>query len=499
MSANLNFHLIDWIILFLYLGITVFVGLRAKRYVENMEGYFVAGRKVRVALGSATLIATEIGIVTFMYFAELGYVTGFSCFILGIIGLVCYVIIGRTGFIVSALRKLKVITIPEFYELRFGKNVRLLGGIILFLGGVLNMGIFLKFDGIFLTETIGLGQNVIAIVMIIMLIIVVSYTILGGMFSVVITDFMQFVVLSLGMFVATIAILSKISLSQIASVVSQRLGEAGVNPLVNERFGLIFILWMLIGTFATSALWQPVTSKSLASENPEVGRKVFLITGLALAGRCMIPMFWGVAALALLPGIDPKAAMPRLLGLVVPIGFLGLMIAGMLAASMSTYSAYLLAWSSVATRDIIGPLHKKSLPEKRTILLTRMIATLIGIFLLVFGLFYEIPATAFQYLAVTAAMYSAGAFGCVVGGIYWKKANRVGAYCALLMGALAPIAFLVLEKFKHLLPSGMLFLVDVNISGFLAFILAPLGMIIGSLATQKTHPPVLISELEAAP
>ncbi len=496
MPGNLNFHLIDWIILFFYLGGTVTIGLSAKKYVENLDGYFVAGRKVRVALGTATLIATEIGIVTFMYFAELGYVTGFSCFIIGIIGLTGFVIIGRTGFIVSALRKLNVITIPEFYEVRFGRDVRLLGGIMLFIGGVLNMGIFLKFDGIFLTETIGLGQDVIAIVMIIMLIIVVSYTILGGMFSVVITDFLQFVILSSGMLVATVAILSKINLSQIASAVSQQLGEAGVNPLVNKRFGLIFILWMLISSLATSALWQPVTSKSLASENPEVGRKVFLIAGLTLAGRAMIPMFWGVAALAILPGIDPKAAMPRLIGMVVPVGFLGLMIAGMLAASMSTYSAYMLAWSSVATRDIIAPLHKQPLSEKRTILLTRIIAMLIGIFLLVFGLFYEIPATAFQYLALTGAMYCAGAFGCVAGGIYWKKANRVGAYCSLIMGAFAPIAFLVLEKFKHILPSGMLFLVDVNISGFLAFILAPLGMIIGSLATQKLNPPISLHELE---
>ena len=62
----MNFHLIDWLILIIYLAGTVYVGLRARKYVENMEGYYVAGRKVKVALGSATLIATEIGVVTFM-------------------------------------------------------------------------------------------------------------------------------------------------------------------------------------------------------------------------------------------------------------------------------------------------------------------------------------------------------------------------------------------------------------------------------------------------
>ena len=117
----MNFHILDWIILALYLGASVFIGLRARKYVENMEGYLVAGRRVGVALGSATLMATEIGIVTFMYIGELGYMTGFSCFVLGIIGLLGYLVIGKTGFLISAMRRLRVITIPEFYELRYGR------------------------------------------------------------------------------------------------------------------------------------------------------------------------------------------------------------------------------------------------------------------------------------------------------------------------------------------------------------------------------------------
>src|SRR3990170_8135085 len=129
----MNFQILDWFILVIYLAGTIFIGIRARKYVENMEGYFVAGRRVKVALGSATLIATEIGIVTFMYLGEIGYVTGFSCFILGIIGFIGFFVIGKTGFIVSGLRRLRVITIPEYYELRYGKGVRFLGGIVLFL------------------------------------------------------------------------------------------------------------------------------------------------------------------------------------------------------------------------------------------------------------------------------------------------------------------------------------------------------------------------------
>ena len=491
----MNFQIIDWAVLFLYLGVSVFVGIRAKKYVENMEGYFVAGRRVKVALGSATLIATEIGIVTFMYFGELGYVTGFSCFILGIIGFFGYFFIGKTGFIVSALRRLKVITIPEYYERRYGKTVRILGGILLFLGGVLNMGVFLKMDGLFLTETMGLGQNVLAIVMTVMLLVVVSYTVLGGMFSVVITDFIQFVFLSIGMLVATLFVLVHVDITEIAAVVSSHFGDSGVNPVANPRFGWTFLLWMLIGSIAISALNQPAVSKSFASESPEVGRKVFLYTGITLAGRYMIPMFWGIAALAMFGGdINPTLAMPRLLGTVVPSGFLGLMVAGMLAASMSTYSAYMLAWSSVATRDIIAPFLKNELSEKATIAISRSISGMIGVFILVFGLLYELPATVFQFISITGAMYAAGAFGCVAFGLYWRKANLVGAYASLGLGSFAPIAFLVLNQFKQSLPESLLFMTDVNISGFLSFFLAAAGMIVGSLLTQRSHPPIQINQ-----
>ena len=491
----MNFHLIDWLILVIYLAGTVFVGLRARKYVESMEGYYVAGRKVKVALGSATLIATEIGVVTFMYFGQLGYLTGFSCFILGVIGFFGYMVIGKTGFIVAGLRKLRVITIPEFYELRYNKSVRWLGGVLLFLGGVLNMGIFLRFDGIFLTETMGLGEQEKAVVMVIMLVIVVSYTILGGMFSVVITDFMQFVILAFGMLIATVFVLMKVSISTIAHTVVTQYGSPGVNPITNPQFGWVFIFWMLVGSVALSALNQPAVSKSFASESPEVGRKVFFYTGLTLAGRYMIPMLWGLAALALYgPKMNSLTAMPRLLGSVIPSGLLGLMVAGMLAASMSTYSAYLLAWSTVATRDVIAPLLKSPLSDKQNVATTRVIAGMIGIFMLVFGLFYQIPSTAFQYLALTGAMYAAGAFACVTAGLYWNKANVVGAYSGLALGAVAPAAFLLLSQFKNTLPGYLLFLVDVNVSGLLSFILAASGMIIGSLVTQRRFAPTILPE-----
>ena len=486
----MTFSTIDWVVLIIYLALTVAAGLYARRYVENLSGYMVAGRRVRLSLGVATFAATELGTITFMYFSELGYATGFSCFIIGILAMLAYMFVGKTGFIIEKLRTLEVMTIPEYYQLRYSRNVRLLGGTILFLGGVLNMGIFLKFDGIFLSEVMGFGPDALAVIMMIMIVVVVLYTVLGGMFSVVVTDYLQFVVLSIGVFVALVAVLVNVDLGSIANAVSLRHGDGGFDPFVNPRFGWMFILWILISNVAAGALWQPGTSKALASENPQVARKVFFYTSLTFAGRAMIPMFIGVAALAYLgPNESPTAAMPKLLGIVTPTGFLGLLVAGMMAASMSTYSAYLLAWSSVITRDVIACLHSRDLDESTTILVTRVFAVLIGAFLLIFGLWYQIPDTAFQYLFITGAMYTAGALGCVAAGIYWKKANTTGAYAALIMGAFAPAAFLLLEKSRDSIPAWLVFLTDVNLSGLLSFVLAAAGMYFGSILTQRASTP----------
>jgi len=320
--------------------------------------------------------------------------------------------------------------------------------------------------------------------------VVVLYTILGGMFSVVVTDYMQFVVLSLGVFVALLAVLMSVDLGDIGDAVIGNYGDAGVNPLVNPRFGWMFIVWILISNVAAGALWQPGTSKALASENPQVARKVFVYTSLTFAGRAMIPMFLGISALAYFgPNESPTAAMPKLLGALTPRGLLGLLVAGMLAASMSTYSAYLLAWSSVVTRDVIACFRDKDFDEKTTIRITRFFAGLIGMFLLVFGLWYQIPDTAFQYLFITGAMYTAGALGCVAAGLYWPRANNVGAYCSLALGSLAPVLFLLLEKSRETLPGWLAVFTDVNVSGLLSFVLAAAGMFFGSMLTQRICPP----------
>src|SRR5436190_23540054 len=112
----------DWIIILVYLAGCMFAGLWMRRFVRGVEDFAVAGREMNVNLGIASLAATELGLVTIMYTAQLGFEKGFAGAVIGVIMALAMWIVGRTGFVIEPLRKSGVMTIPELFEKRFGKN-----------------------------------------------------------------------------------------------------------------------------------------------------------------------------------------------------------------------------------------------------------------------------------------------------------------------------------------------------------------------------------------
>src|ERR1051325_11470937 len=150
---------IDWLIIVVYLGGCMVAGIWMRRYVEGVDDFAVAGREMDVNLGIASLAATELGLVTIMYTAQLGFEKGFAGAVIGAIMALAMYAVGKTGFVLEPLRQAGVITIPELFEKRFGVKVRWLAGLFVVLGGLLNMGIFLRLGGEFLVNAAGVPAN----------------------------------------------------------------------------------------------------------------------------------------------------------------------------------------------------------------------------------------------------------------------------------------------------------------------------------------------------
>lgn len=499
---------IDYAIVLVYVGGTIVAGTLARSAIKGISDFLVAGRGLKTHMAVATMVSTGLGLVTVMYMAEEGFKYGFAPFVFGLMALITTLIIGRTGFIVSRLRHLQVMTVPEFYELKYTRGVRLLGGIILTLAGTLNMGLFPILGSKFIVGFTGLDREYVNYVMVGMLIIVVFYTLMGGMVSVVLTDFAQFVLLALGFFFGTYIILNhpQLGWDTIVQAVETHKGDLGFDPIANPNYGLPVISFLFcVGL--VGVVWQPEMMRPLSAESPRVARRVFWISAATVMGRAMVPMFWGIATLAYFgdPALDPHYAMPEMLGKILPIGLAGLLMAGMFAAFMSTHDSYLLAWSGVIVRDVVSPikamLAKSSggreadgtwggLSSEREIYWTRAIVVILAAFLALFGALYQLPETAFRFMYVTGSIYFSGCVGTVALGLYWKKANTPGAYCALILGALVPINFLIMTENQHLVPEFLLPLVEnSNLVGLTSLVLGGLAMLVVASFTQHSHPP----------
>ena len=469
-TSQTNFGTIDWVIVAVYLLLSVSIAFFVKRYAGNMTNFVSAGRAVGTWLGVATLTGTEMGLITVMYSAQKGFTAGFAAFHIGVIAGVVALFIGLTGFIVVRLREHKVLTIPEYYEKRYGRRTRILGGVMLAFGGLLNMGLFLKVGAMFIVGITGMdpGGNALKVVMVVLLALVLVYTVIGGMISVVITDYIQFVILSVGILVAGWLAIESVGWDNLFDTVRIHKGEAGFNPVAAESsFGFEYVGWMFFLGIVNCALWPTAVARALAMESTASLKRQYTWSSISFAIRMIIPNLLGVCAFVFVmtkapdlqqlfspadadvEAVDNLYAMPIFLGRILTGGLIGLITAAMIAAFMSTHDGYLLCWSTVITQDIIAPLFKERLDNPTRIKITRILIVLIGLYILYWGLFYTGEEDIWDYMAVTGAIYFTGAFSLLFGGLYWHRASSTGAVLALLVGVTAVFGLGPVQDYVH--------------------------------------------------
>ncbi len=476
-----NFTWIDGSIIAVYFALAMFAGLSVRKYIGKVEDFLVAGREMDVYLGVASLAATEFGIVTCMSSAELGYKHGFAGAVAGVCGFLAMLFIGLTGFCVRPLRESGVMTIPELFEKRFGSKIRWWSGVVIVLGGLLNMGVFLRTGGEFLVIVCDIDKQYLEITMTVMLVAVGVYTIVGGMLSVLVTDYLQFLVMSVGMLVVTVLTLMNIPWETLASTVESNYGAGGFNPFVNPNIGWTYIIFQMLVNAAAMLTWQTTIARLLSAKDAKTGQKVYTRTSFFFVCQFVIPGIWGIAALATLgPGIVPTShAMPTFLAQTAwPLGVTGLLVAAMLAADMSTDSSYMLTWGSVIYNDLMAPFRKTRWSEPRGLAWNRTIIALIGLFLLVYGLWYPLQQEIWTYLTVTGTIYLASMSTLLVAACYWPRANSWGAAGAITLGALIPFAYLVFEAIPVTREAALN--IGAERAGIAAFVGAGLAMVLGS-------------------
>ena len=475
-------------IIIIYLSLIFSIGLYTRRYINDFSDFMIAGRNVNLALSVVTMLGTELGLITVMYTAQTGINGLFASFHIGLAAFLVTLVVGLTGFVIVRLRALEVKSIPEYYQLRFGKKVRILGAILLVVGGILNMGLFLKVGAIFIQTIFGLEPgSTLTMVMFVLLILVIIYTMSGGMISVIVTDYIQYIILSISLLIAVFYSISTLGWTNLFLTLEGINTKAGIakdiyNPV--NSMGAAYISWQVVLGFVSAVIWPTAITRALSIKNVNIVKYQYTWSSISFLIRFIIPCFLGICAFIYFNGNiennNTLALMPKYLYHIIPSGMLGIVIAGMLAAFMSTHNSYLLCWSTIITNDIIEPLSNRTLSSKTKILLTRFIILILGLYIFYWGMFYEGGDAIWDYLGITGAIYFTGAISVVVFGLYWKQASSMGAILALLGGLSSIIG---LEPIRSFL--------GINISnpaiiGLITLGFSMLLMIIGSLIWPDT-------------
>lgn len=478
----MNLTYLDIGIISLYLILIFYSGVIMKKYVGGIGDYLVANRSMGFNLGLLSMMCTEIGMITYVYYAEMGYKAGFAALMVAFPTSVAFFIVGKTGFIIKPLLEMKIMTIPEFFSIKFNQGVRLYIGILMAVGGILNFGVFPGVEAKFINIVTGISQEYVLLTMVVMLTIVLLYTLFGGMVSVILTNYLQYALLSIGMVFLTIYGIIQIGWENIVNAVQLNLGEQGINPFfpsaTEGEFGIGFIIWQILLWISIVVSWQAISMRLFSSKDISTGQKIFTWSGLMFLSRAILPVFWGIMAIAYLgSNIEPLDALPLLIVKLVPPGIMGIIMAGLMAASMSTYSSYLLSWSSVVSQDLIGSVIRmttgKELSSKKQLFVSRITMAVVMIFIIWWSLFHEVEGYLYFYLGMTGMLFIPGTLVCLIFGIYWRKTRTTGAYLAITLGVIPPLSYLILpEDIKTAYASQL---------GWGGFLLALIGMLLGNL------------------
>ena len=288
-------------------------------------------------------------------------------------------------------------TIAELFEKRFGPRIRWWSGVVIVLGGLLNMGVFLRTGGEFLVIVCGFNADYLEITMTVMLVAAVGiYTIVGGMLSragdrllAVPGDERR------DCWPSRCSRCINVPWNHVGRTVERDYGAGGFNPLVNPDLGWSYVIFQGLLNAAAVLTWQTTIARLLSAKDTKTGQKVYTRTSFFFVCQFVIPGIWGIAALATLgPEIMATATVACHAAAFWParwpVGVTGLLVAAMLAADMSTDSSYMLTWGSVIYNDLLAPFRKTKWSEQRGLRWNRAIVALIGVFLMVYGLWYPL-------------------------------------------------------------------------------------------------------------
>lgn len=441
---------VDWFVIILYFVVVFAVAGWAfiqERKDESSAGYFLAGRNVGWFVIGASLFASNIGSEHLIGLAGTGASSGVA---VGQFEILASLVLLLLGWVfVPFYIKSGVFTMPEFLERRYSPAARWYLSIISIVGYVLTkISVTIYAGGIVFETLMGINFWVGALVVVV---ITGIYTIMGGLRAVVYTDMIQMFVLIGGAISVTVIGLGEVGgWSELRSTA----GAGFFNlwkPMTDPSFpwtGILFGAPIL-------AVWywctdQFIVQRTLSAKNEDHARRGTIFAGYLKLLPVFIFVIPGVIAYVLaeqgqLDLAQSDQALPALVGLLLPAGLRGLVVAGLLAALMSSLSSVFNSCSTVITWDIYKKMHPAA-TDKRLVWVGRMATGVLVLFGLAWIPFMQIiSGQLYEYLQSVQGYISPPIAAVFLVGILWRRINADGAITSLLLGFVLGAMRLILE------------------------------------------------------
>lgn len=496
---------LDWVVIVLYFlltfGVAIWATVRERKSAGTTTDYFLAGRDAGWFLVGGSLFASNIGSEHLVGLAGTGAASGVAVAQFEILASLILLILGWV-FVPFYLSS-GVYTMPEFLERRYSTGARWYLAVISIIAYVLTkISVTIAAGGIVFTALMGIDFWTGALVVVV---ITGVYTIFGGLRAVLYTDLLQMFVLIGGAIAVTLVGLSELGgWSAMTTSVGPEFMDMW-KPMSDPNFPWTGIL---IGA-PILGVWywctdQFIVQRVLAAHNQDHARRGTIFAGFLKLLPLFIFVIPGVIAYALNKSgrihLDtPDQALPTLVGALLPVGLRGLVVAGLMAALMSSLSSVFNSTSTLVTLDVYKKLRPVS--SERQLVLVGQVTTalLVGLGLLWIPVMKLISGQLYQYLQSVQAYISPPIAAVFLIGVLWKRVNAKGAMAALISGFVLGMARLVAELNRGSLDGMLLSYATMNFLHFaiFLFVVCSVILVVVSLATPPP-PPEKVSGLTFA-
>jgi SSS family transporter len=435
-----NFTTLDYGIVIVYILVVALVGAMFGKNQKTTKDYFLGGRSIPWWAIGLSVMATQASAITFIGAPGWGYEGGLERIImyLNVPLAIAFLIVT----IVPFFYRTEVYTAYEFLEKRFDVKTRTFAALLFLVARGLATGVVLYAPALVLSVVTGWD---IAITIILMAVLAVAYTVLGGISAVIWTDVIQMFVLWLGAIISMIVIFTKVpgGWDQIVTTAS----SAGLLEPLNFSMDLSveYSVWAgIIGGFFLHVAYfgtdQSQIQRVLTSKSIKESKLSLLLTGVLIIPQMLMFLCIGIMLYVFYEfNGDPTFSdlnelFPMFVVNELPAGISGLIIAGVFAAAMSSLDSGLNALSAVTIRDFYSKFFKKGASEEHYLKASRWATLLWGVYATIFAFFVANLGPVIEAINKIGSYFNGALLGVFLLALFTKRTNGTGAFSGLIAG-----------------------------------------------------------------